>query len=236
MPGSLIHHLPPLVVGKDGGEQLVLPVEEASRFPTPPFSSQICCSSPHTAPVTLAPALYPYTVYGTRLTASSRSNQDLLDCSSLHHSFLWGRRVPAAPSMSPGMSPPSPSAETPWYSWRPNTCSLQGSCSLLYPPLRLLSHWQGWKEDAPSAKGTPGWTGTPCSFSQAVTSSTGPHCTQDWSVRDLSLHLLQVCTAFSCEERPDSMWCTTQLRGTEHCSTAWLPQVTFSINPRTAEL
>lgn len=56
------------------------------------------------------------------------------------------------------MSPPNPSAETPWYSWRPNTCSLQETCSLPDPPLRLLSHWQGWKEDAPSAKGTPGWS------------------------------------------------------------------------------
>lgn len=129
MPGSLIHHLPPLVAGKDDGEHLVLPMEEASRLSTPPFSSQICCSSPHTAPVTLPPALCPYTADGTRLTASSGSDRELLDCSSLHHSSLWGRKVPAAPSMSPGTSPPSPSAETPWYSWRPNTWSLQETCS-----------------------------------------------------------------------------------------------------------
>lgn len=71
----------------------------------PPFSSQICCSSPHTAPATLPPALCPCTADGTRLTASSGSDQELLDCSSLHHSSLWGRRLPAAPSMSPGTSP-----------------------------------------------------------------------------------------------------------------------------------
>lgn len=76
MPGSLIHHLPPLVAGKDDGEHLVLPMEEASRLSTPPFSSQICCSSPHTAPVTLPPALCPYTADGTRLTASSGSDQN----------------------------------------------------------------------------------------------------------------------------------------------------------------
>lgn len=100
MPGSLIHHLSPLVAGKDGGEQLVLPTEETFRLSTPPFSSQICCSSPHTAPVTLPPALCPCTADGTRLTASSGSDQELLDCSSIHHSSLWGRRVPAAASIS----------------------------------------------------------------------------------------------------------------------------------------
>lgn len=42
-------------------------------------------------------------------------------------------------------------------------CSLQEICSLPAPPLRLLSHQQGWKEDAPSAKGTPGWPRAPCS-------------------------------------------------------------------------
>lgn len=60
MPGSFIHHLSALVAGKDSGEQLVLSIEEASRLSTPPFSSQICCSSPHTAPATLPPALCPF--------------------------------------------------------------------------------------------------------------------------------------------------------------------------------
>lgn len=189
MPGSLIHHLPPLVAGKDGGEQLVLPMEEASRLSTPPLSSQTCCSSPHTAPATLPPALCPTQQMGQGLQpALALTKNCWIAVPSI--TSLWGRRVGAAPSMSPGMSPPSPSAETPWYSWRPSTCSLQETWSLPDPPLRLLSHRQGWREDVPSAKGTPEWTRAPCSFSQAVTSSTGPHCTQDWSVKDLSLYLL----------------------------------------------
>lgn len=53
IPGTLIHHLPPLAAGKDGRELLVLAMEEASRLSAPPFSSQICCSSPHTAPASL---------------------------------------------------------------------------------------------------------------------------------------------------------------------------------------
>lgn len=39
IPGSLIHHLSPLVAGKDSGEQLVLSIEEASRLSTPPKSA-----------------------------------------------------------------------------------------------------------------------------------------------------------------------------------------------------
>lgn len=175
--------------------------------------------------------LCPCTADGTRLTASSGSDQELLDCRSLPHSSLWGRRVPAAPSMSP----PSPSAETPWYSWRPNTCSLPAlSCPTTEAALTLA----GLEGRCSPAKGTPGWTRSPCSFSQAVTSSTGPRCTQDWRVRDLSLchRTVQVCTASYGENfltpwgAPDSFMALT------HCSTAWLPQATFSIKPRTAEL
>lgn len=59
-------------------------------------SSQICCSSPHTAPATLPPALCPYTADGTRLTASSGSDQELLDCNSLHHSTLCGSQQHSA--------------------------------------------------------------------------------------------------------------------------------------------
>lgn len=39
MPHSLIHHLPPPAAGKDGGEQLVLPLEEVSRLSAAPLSS-----------------------------------------------------------------------------------------------------------------------------------------------------------------------------------------------------
>lgn len=156
MPGSLIHHLPPLVAGKDDGEHLVLPMEEASRLSTPPFSSQICCSSSHTAPVTLPPALCPYTADGTRLTASSGSNQELLDCSSLHHSSLWGRKGPSS------------TQHVPWHIPTKSFCRntlVQLETQHLVSTRDLLSHWQGWKEDAPSAKGTPGWTRAPCAFS-----------------------------------------------------------------------
>lgn len=158
MPGSLIHHLPPLVAGKDGGEQLVLSMEEVSRLSTPPFSSQSAVA-PLTQPQQHFLQLCPYTADGTRLTATSGSDQELLDCSSLPHSSLWGRRVPAVPSTSP----PSPSAETPWYSWRPNTCSLP---ALPCPTTEAALTLAGLEGRCSPAKGTPGWSRSPCSFSQ----------------------------------------------------------------------
>lgn len=80
------------------------------------------------------------------------------------------------PQQHPACPLACPHAETasPGKSFCRNTLvQLETQHLLSAPPLRLLSHWQGWKEVAPSAKGTPGWTRTPCSFSQAVPSSMG---------------------------------------------------------------
>lgn len=72
MPGSLIHHLPPLVAGQDGGEQLVLSMkgpEGSQLLPFPPKSAV----APLTQPQQHFLQLCPYTADGTRLTATSGS-------------------------------------------------------------------------------------------------------------------------------------------------------------------
>lgn len=54
------------------------------------------------------------------------------------------------------------------------------------PPLRLLSPWQGWKKML-LCTGHSWVEQEPLLLLPAVTSSTGPHCTQDWSEGPLSL-------------------------------------------------
>lgn len=128
----------------------------------------------------------------------------------------------------PSTSPPSPSAETPWYSWRPNICSPPAlSCPTTEAALTLA----GLEGRCSPAKGTPGWSRSPCSFSSCH-QLTGPRCTQDWSEGPLSLP--QDSSSLHCFLRGElliSCGAPHSFMALTHCSTAWLPQVTFSINP-----
>lgn len=75
-------------------------------------------------------------------------------------SSLWGRRVPAAPSMAlacPHQVLLQKHLGTAGDPALLSTGDLLSPC----PTTEAALHQQGWKEDAPSAKGTPGWPRAP---------------------------------------------------------------------------
>lgn len=193
MPGTLIHHLPPLVAGKDGREQLVLSMEEASRLSAPPFSSQICCSSPHTAPATLLQLSAP----------TQQMRQGSQPALALTKNWI------AAPSIT----------HVPWHVPTKSFCTntlvqLEGQRGLLGGALFLLPGC-----DQPhGASLHPGLEHQGPLSPPAATA-------QLESARLLDgKNFLIPCGA------PHSITALTR------CSTAWLPQLSFAINPTAAEL
>lgn len=181
MPGSLIHHLPPLVAGQDGGEQLVLSIEETSKLSTSPFSSQIFPHSPSNTSSSSAPT--------QQMGQGSQPPLDLIkNC--------WT----AVPSLThpSGSEGPSSTQHVPWHVLTQKHLGTAGdpTPALSCPTTEAALTLAGLEGRCCSAKGTPGWSRSPCSFSQLSPAPRGLTAPRT-GVRDPCLchRTVQVCTA-----------------------------------------